>query len=133
MYSKSTTITLTEMQDIYDAGKNLYLIIENDLVDKIEATGTDLWYGYSGAPSSTYLKAWRVPRTSSDGPGDTLESIIQYMKTNSLTEATFKVSNDTQNQIVNTPTIANIVPGPKVCNYWYEPTPEELKEILEET
>lgn len=129
MYSKSTTITLTEMQDIYDAGKNLYLIIENDSEDKIEASGTGLWYGYSGAPSSTYLKAWRVPRTSSDGSGDTLESIIQYMQANSLTEAEFKVSNDTQNQIVNTATIANIIPGPKVCNYWYEPDDDDLEEI----
>jgi len=129
MYTKSKTISLADLESTYNAGKNLYIICGNDTVDQIEHLDTNLWYGHASFPSYNHQKAWRVPRTSANGPGDTLETIIQYMDNHNLDDAILKVSNSTTNVITDSDTGSEIKPDEvKTFNNWIEPDEDEIAE-----
>jgi len=121
MFSKSTTISLSYLQSVFNAGNSLLLACGNNSANQIDNSATTLWYGTGTLPSYTYRKAWKVPRTSAEGQGATLQEIIAYMLSHSLTSATYRASNQTVNQITHAQTNAHIIAGTAELNDWTEP------------
>ncbi|MFH0764924.1 MAG: hypothetical protein V2A61_00740 [Calditrichota bacterium] len=121
MYEKSTTISKSYLKSVYDNNKSLILLCGNNSVDQIENSATYLWFGTDDPPVYLYSKAWFIPRTSTEGTGDTLQSIINYMDSQGIDNATFKVVNSSKNVITADGTGAKFSVGSVNFNDWGRP------------